>query len=79
MRSKHIGRSTSGSATTLVDTTVNFTELKVAVNDILKNNTDSSTGTITGIATTTNTDDTLQISGGMFSGATPKANGVNER
>ena len=76
VRSKHIGRSTSGSATTLVDTTVNFTELKVAVNDILKNNTDSSTGTITGIATTTNTDDTLQISGGMSGG---KQNGVNER
>ena len=76
VRSKHIGRSTSGSTTTLVDTTVNFTELKVAVNDILKNNTDSSTGTITGIATTTNTDDTLQIAGAMSGG---KANGVNER
>lgn len=76
VRSKHIGRSTSGSATTLVDTTVNFTELKVAVNDLLKNNTDGSTGTITGIATTTNTDDTLQISGAMSGG---KQNGVNER
>lgn len=74
--SKHIGRCTGGDATTLIDTAVNFTELKVAVNDILKNNTDSSTGTITGIATTTNTDDTLQISGTMSGG---KQNGPNER
>ena len=79
VRSKHIGRATGGSHTSLIDTTVNFTELKVAVNDILKNNADSSVGTITSIATTTNTDDTLQVSGGMFSGATSKTNNVNER
>jgi len=75
-RAKQIGRATSGTTTTLVDTTVNFTDVGVVVGDILYNLTDSSTGTITGITTTTNTDDTLEIGGAMSGG---KANGVNER
>ena len=75
VRSKHIGRATGGSTTSLIDTTVNFTELKVSVNDILKTTQTAARGPLP-VSPTTNTDDTLQVSGGMSGG---KTNNANER
>lgn len=76
-RAKVIGRATGGSTTTLIDSTKNFVDEGVIVNDKLVNLTDDySEGTITGFATTVNSNDTLQISGAMSGG---KSNGNNER
>lgn len=78
-RAKHSRRSThDGGSTSLIDSFTNFTNIGAQVGDILKNDADKSQGTVTGIATTYETSDTLQISGGM-AGPYGTNNGADER
>lgn len=65
------GTATGGSTTTLIDTSKNFRTLGVtetagaAGRDAVYNTTDSTSGSITSLSTTTNDYDTLNISAGM--------------
>jgi hypothetical protein len=59
------GQTTGGTSTTLVDGNAAFTEEGVSPGDILHNLTDRSTGVITAVVD----DHTLEVSGGMSSGA----------
>lgn len=79
-RAKHAGRTTNdaGGGTALIDQNTNFSNVGAQVGDIIKNDSDRSQGTVTGIATTYQTNDTLQISGGM-TGPGGTNNGADER
>ncbi len=57
----------AGNSASLIDTTTNFVDVGVRVGDIVDNDTDGSTMTVTTISTTTNTNDTLA---GTLSGGT---------
>lgn len=59
---------TNNKATSMVDTSENFTTLGVSVGDTILNKTDGSWGTITSISTTTNPNDTVNFSGGLTGG-----------
>lgn len=76
-RPKYSGRFTAyGGTDSGIDSNVNFTTIGAQVGDVLKNDTDSSQGDVTGISTTYSTDDTLDIAASMSGG---KANSANER
>ena len=62
------GTATGGTVTTTVDTAVDFYSLGVRAGDVIKNETDGSYATVTGVATTTNPGDTLVFDDGLSYG-----------